>query len=97
MSLSTIVLAALAVTGATAQSGDPKTIGSYTLQGCYNDTLPATALTGNSVLNYPAMTVEYCEGFCAGYTYFGLENINQSVSTVPIACRCDECPLTGSA
>lgn len=82
MSLYTAILAALAITGATAQGNDPKSVGQYKLLGCYNDTYPLRALTGDFVEDDMNMSVEYCHTYCAGYKYFGLEYSTQSVSTI---------------
>ncbi|KAL9085044.1 MAG: hypothetical protein Q9165_007785 [Trypethelium subeluteriae] len=41
--------------------------------GCYNDSVAARALGGNSYVDGKNMTVENCAIFCTGYTYFGVE------------------------
>jgi WSC domain len=48
-------------------------VGAYTWQGCYTDVVGARTLTGNTLINYNTMTVEICAGYCAGYSYFGVE------------------------
>lgn len=48
--------------------------GNYTYIGCYDEPgVDARALNGAST-PYGAQNVEACANFCAGYTYFGLEN-----------------------
>jgi WSC domain len=44
----------------------------YTYVGCQSDSGNARTLL-SLVVTSPAMTVELCTSFCAGYSYFGVE------------------------
>jgi WSC domain len=46
-------------------------VGGYTWQGCYTEATAQRALTGPSFAG--TMTVEACQAFCTGYSYFGVE------------------------
>jgi hypothetical protein len=60
----------------------------YTYVGCQSDSTTARTL-GSLVITSPALTVELCTSFCAGYTYFGLEYADE--------CYCGNALAAGSA
>jgi hypothetical protein len=60
----------------------------YTYVGCQNDSTTARTLS-SLVITSPALTVELCTSFCAGYTYFGLEYADE--------CYCGNTLAAGSA
>ncbi|KAK0519416.1 hypothetical protein OC842_007464, partial [Tilletia horrida] len=51
----------------------PASVGNYTFQGCFNDTVTARALTGPNPGPSNANSLERCASACAGFSYFGTE------------------------
>lgn len=50
----------------------PETVGAFTWYGCQTEATGIRALSSLATAS-DAMTLETCETFCAGYTYFGTE------------------------
>jgi hypothetical protein len=55
-----------------AAPSNPATVGAFSYQSCWTDSVGARSLTGTNEMQ-AGMTVEMCATFCDGYEYFGVE------------------------
>ncbi|KAK0560767.1 hypothetical protein OC861_006141 [Tilletia horrida] len=59
--------------GSTSTAVQPTTVGNFTLQGCYSDSVNARTLQGQTPSLGSSNTLEACASACSKFLYFGTE------------------------
>ena len=93
-----------------AESGNPTTVGDFTYEGCYADSIALRLLTGSTTTT-DDNTLASCAATCAGYNYFGVEygtqcfcgmdfdpsNVKAAETECAMKCGGDESLICGDA
>ncbi len=93
-----------------AESGNPTTVGEFTYQGCYADSIAQRVLSGSTTTT-DDNTLTSCAAQCAGYNYFGVEygtqcfcgmdfdsaNVKLAETECAMKCGGDESLICGDA
>ena len=93
-----------------AESSNPTTVGDFTYEGCYADSIALRVLTGSTTTT-DDNTLASCAATCAGYNYFGVEygtqcfcgmdfdssNVKLAETECAMKCGGDESLICGDA